>query len=140
MMEASAPEHEALMHFSTFLLAFALAFPSTWAVAQGAPGGTCRAKHEAIGRDIDEAKAKGHKQRVRGLQRALKEVGSNCSDAKLQAEHQKRIERQQKQVTARERELKEAERHGSREKIARRQSKLAEEQAELQRLKEARLN
>ena len=128
------------MKLPTILLTVALVSASHGAVAQPTPGGTCRAKHEAISRDIDEAKAKGQTQRLRGLQRALKEVDTNCSDAKLQAEHQKRVDRQEKKVALRERELKEAQQQGNPEKIARRQGKLAQEQAELQRLKEARLN
>jgi len=126
--------------FLGFLMAAAPALSSFGAAAQAAPGGTCRAKHEAISRDLDDAKAKGQKQRVRGLERALKEVNRNCSDEKLQAEHQRRIAQQEKKVAAREHVLKEAERNGSVDKIARRKSKLAEEQAELQRLKQARLN
>ncbi|MGJ7507402.1 DUF1090 domain-containing protein [Variovorax sp. GT1P44] len=128
------------MKLPTILLTVALVSASHGAFAQPGPGGTCRAKHEAISRDIDEAKAQGQTQRLRGLQRALKEVDTNCSDAKLQAEHQKRVDRQEKKVALRERELKEAQQQGNPEKIARRQGKLAQEQAELQRLKEARLN
>ena len=124
----------------SFLLAAVLVSSSAWAAPEPAAGGTCQAKREEISRNLDEAKAKGQKQRVRGLEHALSEVDAHCSDAKLQAEQQRRIQRQEEAVAARERDLKEAERDGNAKKVARRKSKLLEEQAKLQQLKDARLH
>ncbi|MGO4395771.1 DUF1090 domain-containing protein [Variovorax sp. M-6] len=128
------------MKTQSFLLAAVLVSSPAWAAPEPAAGGTCQAKREEISRNLDEARAKGQKQRVRGLEHALSEVDAHCSDAKLQAEQQRRIQRQEEAVAARERDLKEAERDGNAKKVARRKSKLLEEQAKLQQLKEARLN
>lgn len=126
------------MKLMPIVLATAAALTSTWTLAQPAPGATCEAKREAIGRDIEEAKAKGQKQRVRGLETALAEVRRNCSDARLAAEHQRRIKAQERKVAERERDLREARRKGRADKIAQREDKLHEAQAELQQLKDAR--
>ncbi|MDM0019405.1 DUF1090 domain-containing protein [Variovorax saccharolyticus] len=126
------------MKIQSFLLAAALASIPAWAAAEPVPGGTCQGKRQEISRNLDEAKAKGQKQRVRGLEQALSELDAHCTDAKLQAEHRKRIQRQEQAVAARERELKEAERDGSAKKVERRKSKLQEEQAKLQQLKESK--
>jgi hypothetical protein len=120
-----------------FLLAAALASCCVWAGAQPAPGGSCKAKHDEISRNLDQARAKGQKQRVAGLAHALSEVDANCSDARLQAQSRRRIQRQEEAVAARERDLEKAQREGSAKKVAQRQSKLLEEQAKLQRLKDA---
>jgi C4-dicarboxylate-specific signal transduction histidine kinase len=125
------------MRLLPILLAAAAALTSTWTLAQPAGPATCEAKREAIGRDIEAAKAKGQKQRVRGLEKALSEVRRTCSDAKLGAEHQRRIRSQERKVAERERDLREAQHKGRADKIADREEKLREAQAELQQLKGA---
>jgi hypothetical protein len=117
------------------MLAAAIASISMGAIAQPAAGQTCVAKRDAIVRDIDEAKAKGQKQRIRGLERALDANQRNCSEAGLQAEHRKRIQAQERKVAERQRDLQQARRQGRPEKIAQREAKLREEVAELERLK-----
>lgn len=124
------------MKFLPFVLAGFAVLASTLAAAQPGPATTCAAKREAIGRDIEAAKAEGQPHRVRGLERALAEVRRNCSDAKLAAEHQQRVRSQERKVAQRERDLKEAQRKGDADKIARREDKLREAQAELQRVKD----
>jgi len=121
------------------IVAAALASSAVGA-AQPVPGGTCQAKRDDINRSLEEARAKGQKQRARGLERALAEVETHCSDAKLQAEHQRRIQRQEEAVAARERDLKQAELDGSPKKVARRKNKLQEEQVKLQQLKDGTLH
>mgnify|MGYP003584744799 CR=1 FL=1 len=120
---------------SSMLLAAMLAAASGVALAQNTPAGPCQAKREDISRSIEAATAQGQKHRVRGLKKALSEVESNCSDTKLAADHQKRIEHQEQAVAERERDLQQAQADGDAKKVARRQSKLAEEQAKLQQLK-----
>ena len=122
---------------SSMFLAATLLTASGVAFAQNAPAGPCQAKREDIHRSIEAAKAQGHKHKVRGLEKALSEVESNCSDARLEADRQKRIERQEQAVAERERDLQKAQSDGDAKKVARRQSKLAEEQARLQQLKSA---
>jgi len=118
------------------LLAVAAALTSTWTLAQPANAATtCEAKREAIGRDIEAAKAQGQEYRVRGLETALAEVRRNCSDAKLVAEHQRRIRNQERKVAERERDLREAQRKGRADKIADREEKLRAAQSALQQLK-----
>lgn len=119
------------------LLAAAAALGSSWSSAQPAGPSTCEAKREAIGRDIEAAKANGQTHRVRGLEKALAEVRRTCSDAKLAAEHQRRIRSQERKVAERERELGEARRKGRADKIADKEEKLREAQAELRQLKGA---
>ncbi|RZL61031.1 MAG: DUF1090 domain-containing protein [Variovorax sp.] len=116
-------------------IAAVLLFASLQASAQPAAGAACEAKREAIGRDIEEAREKGQKQRLRGLERALSENKRHCTDAKLQAAQRQRVEQQEKKVAERERDLKQAERQGDIGKVARRKEKLTEAQAELQRVK-----
>ncbi|SEF23070.1 DUF1090 domain-containing protein [Variovorax sp. NFACC27] len=126
------------MKLLPILLAASAALASTWTAAQPAPAPTtCEAKREAIGRDIEEAKARGQKQRLRGLEKALAEVRRNCTEAKLAAEHQRRIRDQEREVAKRERDLRDARRNGGADKVARREDKLREAQAELQQLKGA---
>lgn len=115
----------------------AAAFTTLGAAAQPAGPATCDAKREAIGRDIEMARSKGQKQRVRGLETALAEVNRNCTDAKLAAEHQRRLRSQEREVAERERDLREAQQKGRASKIAEREKKLQEAQAELQQLKAA---
>ena len=126
------------MKLLPIVLAAAAALTSTWTLAQPVAGATCEARREAIGRDIDAARAQGQTQRVRGLQTALAEVRRNCSDAKLAAAHQRRVKGQERKVAERERDLREAQRKGRAGKIAQREDKLREARAELQRLKDAR--
>ncbi|PBI90645.1 hypothetical protein BKP43_27480 [Variovorax boronicumulans] len=125
------------MKFLPLVLAAAAAFTALGAAAQPAGPATCDAKREAIGRDIEMAQSKGQKQRVRGLETALAEVNRNCTDAKLAAEHQKRIRAQERKVAERERDLRAAQEKGRASKIADREKKLHEAQAELQQLKGA---
>ena len=124
------------MKLLPILLAASAALASTCPAGQPPPA-TCEPKREAIGRDIEEAKARGQKQRLRGLEKALAEVRRNCTEAKLAAEHQRRIRDQEREVAKRERDLRDARRNGGADKVARREDKLREAQAELQQLKGA---
>ena len=107
---------------------------SNAALSQHAPG-TCEFKKADIARDIDEARAKGQTRRVRGLETALRETQANCSDAKLKKAHDASVQRQEKKVAERQRDLEKARAQGKADKIASREAKLAEEQAALQKLR-----
>jgi len=119
------------------MLAAAIATLSMSAIAQPITGESCNAKREAIERDIDAAKARGQAQRVQGLERAMRANQRNCSEERLQAEHRKRVQAQERKVAERQRELEAAKHKGRADKIAQRESKLREEEAELERLKAA---
>lgn len=127
------------MKFSHLLTAITLLCSAAVASAQPKLDAPCQAKYDSISRDIDAATAAGNKQQLRGLERARKEVVSNCSEAKLQAERQGKVKGQEKKVAERQRDLAKAQQEGKADKIASRQKKLDEEQAELQRLKDAPL-
>lgn len=126
-----------MRHLLPSILVAAITSISVSAVAQPITSESCNAKRDAIERDIDAAKAKGQAQRVRGLERAMRANQRNCSEARLQAEHRKRIQAQERKVAERQRDLNEAKEKGRADKIAQRESKLREEEAELERLKTA---
>ena len=97
--------------------------------------GACEAKSADIERDLDDARARGQTRRMRGLETALREARANCSDAGLRREHGARVQRQERKVAERQRDLAEAKARGKRDKIARREAKLAEEEATLRSLR-----
>jgi hypothetical protein len=128
------------MKFTHLFATAALVCSASTAFAQPQLDAPCQAKFDAISTEIDAAKAGGHKQKVRGLERARKEVSNNCTAPKLQADHDGKVRGQEKKVAERQRDLDKAKSEGSSaSKVAKRQKKLDEEQAELQRLKDAPL-
>ena len=96
--------------------------------ATAASDNECDIKAKEIQQQIDYAKQHGNTRRAAGLETALKEVKTHCTEESLQAERQKKIRQKQHNVTERQQELKEADAG----KIAKQQKKLAEAQAELQ--------
>lgn len=120
---------------SSLCLIVAATLWSQAALAQPAAPLTCEAKRADIARDLEHAKANNQKQRVRGLEKALRETQANCSDDKLRREHEARVVRQEKKVAERERDLDKARAEGKADKIATREAKLAEERAQLEKLR-----
>ena len=59
---------------------------------------------------------------------------ANCSDSQLKADHQKKIAKQQAEISERQNDLREAEQKGDADKISKRQRKLDEAQQELKAL------
>ncbi|CAI0808154.1 DUF1090 domain-containing protein [Serratia ficaria] len=100
------------------------------ALSFAAEGG-CAAKAQDIQQQIDYATQHGNTHRVAGLKKALSEVRSNCTEAGLQADRQKKIEEKQSKVAERQQELKAVQQTGNLEKVAKKQQKLAEAQADL---------
>lgn len=98
----------------------------------------CQQKEQDIQREIGMARKHDNQRRVNGLERALTEARANCSDNKLHAAHQQRIQSQQQKIAERERELKDAQ-HDAKDqkKIAKRQQKLDEARQELKTLQAA---
>ncbi|QKJ88758.1 DUF1090 domain-containing protein [Paramixta manurensis] len=97
----------------------------------------CMQKEKDIQHEIQMAQQHDNQRRVNGLERALTEVRASCTDAKLKAAHQERIEAKQKEVAEREQDLKEAKEKGDKDKIAKRERKLQEERDELKQLQAA---
>ena len=95
------------------------------------PSAACEAKRANIEAQITEAKARGRKQELAGLQKALKANKAHCTDASLAAERDKQIKEARRKVESREKSLAEAERKGDPRKVAERKAKLDEARAAL---------
>ena len=91
-----------------------------------APSAACEAKRASIEAQIVEAKARGQKQEVAGLEKALRENTAHCSDASLVKARESKILSAQQTVAEREKDLREAEQKGDAKKIAKRKAKLDE--------------
>ena len=94
----------------------------------------CQATAQDIQREISYAEKHHNQHRIDGLKRALSEVQANCSDSQLKADHQKKIAKQQAEISERQNDLREAEQKGDADKISKRQRKLDEAQQELKAL------
>ncbi|MTD27542.1 DUF1090 domain-containing protein [Erwinia sorbitola] len=96
----------------------------------------CKQKEQAILKQIDYAKKYGNHYRVAGLERALSNVRTYCSDASVQAAHQQKIQQLEQKVAQREQELRREKAQGNnRKKIAKLEKKLAEAQEKLREAK-----
>ena len=112
------------------VLAFGL-----FAMTTGAFAATpCQEKEQDIQREIQYAEKHHNQHRIDGLNKALREVQSNCSDSKVRADHQKKIAEQKEEVAERRHDLDEARAKGDAEKISKREHKLTEAQDELKAL------
>ena len=94
----------------------------------------CQEKEKDIQREISYAEKHNNQHRIDGLKKALSEVKAHCSDSQLKADHQKKIAKQQEEITERRNDLREAEQKGDADKISKRQRKLDEAQQELKEL------
>lgn len=92
---------------------------------------SCDAKRDSIRKDMAIAKEKGQTHRLKGLERALAGVDENCTDEGLRDAYRQDIEKKRAEVAERENDLRRAQANGDPDKIANRQRKLKEEQAEL---------
>jgi hypothetical protein len=94
----------------------------------------CQEKEQEITREISYAEKHNNQSRVDGLNKALHEVRTTCSDSKLRAEHQRKIARQKDEVAERREDLAKAKQKGDADKISKREHKLKEAEAELKAL------
>lgn len=95
-------------------------------------GDSCDAKRNAIERELTYARGDNTTHRVRGLEKALAEVNTYCSDASIRADIEKEVRDAEDDVREREEDLREAQAKGDSKKIARRQEKLDKAQAKLE--------
>lgn len=126
-----------MKHLATAVLLSSIA---TLSFAQKAPEATdtCISKRQDILKQIDQAKAKGNDKQLAGLNKALKANDANCTPELLRAAREKDVSEARAKVADRDRELTEAKAEGKdKDKIAKRQQKLNEAQAELQRAQKA---
>ncbi len=97
--------------------------------AERGPG--CAAKEAEIEANIAAATARGNKDEVNGLNKALRATKANCTEAGLKKEKEARIDKARREVAEREQDLAKAEKSGDVEKIGKRREKLAEARQEL---------
>ena len=115
-----------------YRIALALTLLSVSAMSQAAS--PCKEKEQEITREISYAEKHNNQSRVEGLNKALHEVRTTCSDSKLRAEHQRKIARQKDEVAERREDLAKAKQKGDADKRSKREHQLKEAEAELQAL------
>ena len=98
-----------------------------------AASAACEARRAQIEASLADAQARNQAREVRGLKKALSANKSTCTDALLEKQRQSDIRAAQKEVAQREADLKEAQGKGDADKIGKRQAKLDEARAELER-------
>lgn len=92
----------------------------------------CKKKEQILETKIENAKRHGNRNQLRGLEEALREVRSNCTDASINSKAYSKIRDKQAKVEERQMELNEAIREGAKpDKIRKRQRKLEEAKTEL---------
>lgn len=94
-------------------------------------GPACAAKQADIEAEIAAAQARGNRQELAGLNRALKATKARCTDEELQRAHDSRIRKAQRELAEREEDLAEAQRSGDRDKIAQRSAKVEDARRKL---------
>lgn len=129
------------MHTTTLLtglvLASVLTSAPSFAESEASAALTgCAAKRQAISSQIEAAKAHGNSGQQAGLEKALSEVESNCTDESLRAERQADVTKAEEEVSERESDLREALAAGDKDDINKRQNKLQEARSELQQARE----
>lgn len=91
----------------------------------------CEYKRRNLEHQLEYAQAYNNIHRMRGLQRALRNLDEHCTYSRVQEFQKSKIAEKQQKVTKRQYELEQARMSGRREKIADRQAKLAEAEEEL---------
>lgn len=107
---------------------WAVSTPSAFAAERSA---ACDAKRATIEGQLSEARSRGQRSEIAGLERALSANKARCTDASLAKERDAHIRDARRKVASREKSLAEAERKGDPQKIAARRSKLDEARSEL---------
>jgi len=92
----------------------------------------CAAKRQAISTQIEQAKAHGNSEQQAGLEQALNEVTTHCTDSALRKERENKVLEAKHEVSRRQADLEKAMKKGDSEKINKRKDKLAESRKELQ--------
>ncbi|AMO79174.1 MULTISPECIES: DUF1090 domain-containing protein [Pseudomonas] len=95
----------------------------------------CAAKQAAIAGKLEEARARGDKGAIAGLETALEKARTYCTDGSLTQKRTQRVLDAEREVSQRESDLRKAMNKGDAEKIEKRKDKLAEARAELEQAK-----
>ncbi|NWB25796.1 DUF1090 domain-containing protein [Pseudomonas gingeri] len=92
----------------------------------------CAAKRQAISSQLEIARAQGNSDQQAGLEKALDEVTTHCTDASLKKERENKVLDARHEVSRRQADLDKAMKKGDPDKINKRKDKLAESRKELQ--------
>ncbi|KPA89422.1 MULTISPECIES: DUF1090 domain-containing protein [Pseudomonas] len=92
----------------------------------------CAAKRQAISNQLEAARAQGNSEQQAGLEKALDEVTTHCTDTSLKKERENKVLDARHEVSRRQADLDKAMKKGDPEKINKRKDKLAESRKELQ--------
>jgi hypothetical protein len=115
------------------LLATLAALSSPLMASEATPELTgCAAKQQDIRHQIAQAKAAGNSAQQSGLETALEQSTTRCTDAGLQKERENKVLQARHEVSERQADLDKAVKKGDSEKINTRKEKLAESRKELQ--------
>jgi len=115
------------------LFAICIALSSPLMAAQETPVlKGCAAKQQDIRDQLATAKAKANTPQVAGLEKALGESTSHCTDAALQKERENKVLAARHEVAQRQTDLDKAMKKADPDKINVRKEKLAESRRELQ--------
>ncbi|MED5607647.1 DUF1090 domain-containing protein [Pseudomonas sp. JH-2] len=122
--------------FRTITLTLAALFAASAFAAESAqPLTGCAAKQAAIAGKLEEARARGDKGAIAGLETALEQARTYCTDGSLAQKRTQRVLDAEREVSQRENDLRKAMAKGDAEKIEKRKDKLAEARAELEQAK-----
>ncbi|TWC16674.1 MULTISPECIES: DUF1090 domain-containing protein [unclassified Pseudomonas] len=92
----------------------------------------CAAKRQGIINQIELAKSRGNADQQAGLETALNEVTTHCTDASLRKERETKVLDAKHEVSRRQADLEKAMKKGDPERINKRKDKLAASRKELQ--------
>ena len=99
--------------------------------AYGSENVGCKARQQAVTEQLAFARAHDNAQQVAGLEQALRNIETHCTDAGLLEEQLQKVAKQKEEVEERLADLQSARVSGKPDKIAKKQAKLEESQAEL---------
>lgn len=106
--------------------------------ANASNGYNCEAKRAAIEYQIAQAKAHGNYHRVAGLEKALNDVNTYCSNSNLAVKAQQKVDKLEKKLIEKQSdvqsiqiELRQAQARGDLKKVAKYQKKIVEKQADV---------
>ena len=92
----------------------------------------CAAKRQGIINQIELAKSRDNKDQQAGLETALNQVTTHCTDASLRKERENKVLEAKHEVSQRQADLEKAMKKGDAQRINKRKDKLAASRKELQ--------
>lgn len=99
----------------------------------------CQEKEKALEEQLAIAREHGNAGKIRGIEKALYNVRTWCTDAKLKDKAALEVREKEQDVRERQNELEEARQSGKTDKIRKRETKLQKAEQELQDAREAKI-